>query len=85
MAASHTNPTRRPLAVFIHQRYSEDMTTTQTTKTPGQFDEFQELADGSFVTHRSFQQAWVYCRVVTADGHARTRRYRHDQRVAVAA
>ena len=41
------------------------------------------LADGALIVHLSFQRTWVYARVLTEDGHARTRRYRHDKDVNV--
>jgi regulation of enolase protein 1 (concanavalin A-like superfamily) len=47
---------------------------------PGNWD---RLADGSFVLHVSTQTDWTYVRILTPDGHFRTRRYRHDQEVKV--
>ena len=43
---------------------------------------FTWLADGALILRLSFQRTWVYARIVK-DGHARTRRYRHDQDVKV--
>jgi hypothetical protein len=41
------------------------------------------LADGSLILRNSIQSDWVYVKIVTVDGYARTRRYRHDQLVRV--
>jgi hypothetical protein len=41
------------------------------------------LADGAIVLHLSIQLNWVYVKVITPNGHFRTRRYRHDQQVKV--
>jgi hypothetical protein len=41
------------------------------------------LADGALIVRNSIQRDRVYVKVVTPDGHARTRRYRHDQMVSV--
>lgn len=41
------------------------------------------LADGALIIHLSFQRTWVYAQILTEDGHARTRRYRHDKDVKV--
>jgi hypothetical protein len=42
-----------------------------------------QLRDGAFVLHTSIQREWVYVKVITLDGHFRTRRYRHNQLVEV--
>jgi hypothetical protein len=41
------------------------------------------LRDGAHVLHVSVQLEWVYVKVLTPDGHFRTRRYRHDALVEV--
>ena len=56
------------------------------TKRPGCLSStlgVDRLADGSFVLHVSTQLNWTYVRILTPDGHFRTRRYRHDQEVKV--
>lgn len=41
------------------------------------------LADGAHVLRLSVQRRWVYAKVLRPDGRFLTRRYRHDQWVAV--
>ncbi|HET6911264.1 MAG TPA: hypothetical protein VFH54_18190 [Mycobacteriales bacterium] len=57
-----------------------------TTKRPGCLSStpgVDVLADGSFVLHVSHQLKWVYVRILTTDGHFRTRRYRRDSQIKV--